>query len=122
MAFEYFRLTHATAIMGGKGATQAGWQPPADVYEDCRGWLIKFELAGVRPADIQLEVQGRRLTVRGVRHDWNLAADRHFHRLEISYDRFERSIELPCNLDSHHVATEYRDGMLLVRLTCDENP
>jgi HSP20 family protein len=36
--------------------------------------------------------------------------------LEIAYSRFEREIELPAELDPAHVSTEYRDGMLLIRL------
>jgi len=39
--------------------------------------------------------------------------------MEISYNRFERSLELPCELDQMAVDTEYRDGMLIVRLTCE---
>ncbi len=40
--------------------------------------------------------------------------------MEISYNRFERTLELPCEMDTMTVATQYRDGMLLVRLTCKE--
>jgi HSP20 family protein len=36
--------------------------------------------------------------------------------MEIAYSRFERSVELPCNLDRADITTEYRDGMLLVRI------
>jgi HSP20 family protein len=120
MNFDFIRFTHPAGKAADASLTQAGWQPPADVYEDSHGWLIKFELAGVRPQDIKLTIRGRRLTVRGARRDWNVEAGRHFHRLEISCDQFQRTLELPCELDAYRIATEYRDGMLLVRLTCEE--
>ena len=40
--------------------------------------------------------------------------------MEIAYNQFERALELPCELSEMDVATEYRDGMLIVRLTCRE--
>jgi HSP20 family molecular chaperone IbpA len=36
--------------------------------------------------------------------------------LEIAYSRFERSLDLPCNLQRAAIATDYRDGMLLVHV------
>ena len=101
MNFEYFRLTHSAAVAPDEPPAQSGWQPSADVYENRRGWLVKFDLAGVRLADVELSVRGRRLTIRGIRRDWSIEEGRHFHRLEISYDRFQRTIELPCNVDAH---------------------
>ena len=47
----------------------ADWHPATDVYRTRDGWLIKFELAGVQPEDIDLTVQGRMLRVRGTRRD-----------------------------------------------------
>src|SRR5690606_2694753 len=92
------------------------WQPAADIYRAERNWLIKFDLAGVRPQDIELTLAGRRLTVRGVRRDWCFEEGQQYYALEISYNRFERSVELPCELERLQLSTEYRDGMLLVRL------
>ena len=34
--------------------------------------------------------------------------------MEISYNRFRRSIELPIDLTQADIRSEYRDGMLLV--------
>jgi HSP20 family molecular chaperone IbpA len=36
--------------------------------------------------------------------------------MEIAYSRFERVIDLPADLDQACIATEYRDGMLLIRI------
>lgn len=92
------------------------WQPAADVYRTRNGWLVKFDLAGVRPHEIEVAASGRRLTVRGLRRDFTLEEGCHYHSLEISYNRFERTLELPCQVDAAHITTDYRDGMLLVQL------
>ncbi len=95
------------------------WTPLVDVYRTRAGWLIKCDLAGVAPEDVTLAVQGPRLTVRGIRRDCCLEEGCSHYVLEISYSHFERTVELPENLDSARVATEFRQGMLLVRIQTD---
>ena len=93
----------------------APWRPPADVYRTSQGWLIKFELAGVRPEEIRLVAGGRKLTVSGVRRDVRVEEGQCSYSMEISYNRFERTLEL---LARRVVSpgTDYRDGMLMVWL------
>jgi HSP20 family protein len=117
MTRDFGPLAHAFCLAGGRSAP---WQPPADVYRTSEGWLIKFELAGVRPDDIRLTARGCRLTLTGQRRDVRLEQTQHSHSLEISYNRFERTIELPCELDTLQIATDYCDGMLVVRLALRE--
>jgi HSP20 family molecular chaperone IbpA len=40
----------------------------------------------------------------------------HYSR-EITYSRFERSLDLPCDLGQAELSAECREGMLLVRVT-----
>jgi HSP20 family protein len=96
-----------------------GWSPPADIYRIAHGWLVKVDLAGVRSDEIDLHVAGRCLTIRGARRDWSISECQHSYSMEISYSRFERSIDLPVELDGAAISTEFRDGMLLVRLVTE---
>ncbi len=93
------------------------WRPPADVYRTADGWLIKIELAGVVAEDLQLVVQGRRLTVSGQRRDLRLEIGCHCQSLEISYDRFERTFEFPTDLPPGEPQARFENGMLWVRVT-----
>ena len=95
---------------------QGAWRPSADVYRDMKGWLVKFDLAGIRSEDIQLNVIGRHLTIEGIRRDWSIKTGQKSYSMEIDYNRFERSVELPANVENAQITTEYQDGMLLVRL------
>jgi len=96
---------------------QTCWRPSADVYRFPRGWLLKFDLAGVRMEDVKVEVHGCRISVSGVRRDWLIEEGASHYSMEISYNRFERTIELPCHLKSPRVALEGRNGLLIIRLT-----
>jgi HSP20 family protein len=95
------------------------WQPSADIYQTSSGWLVKFDLAGVRPDEIEVRLESRGLTVSGVRRDWSIAESQHSYSMEISYNRFQRTVKLPCEVVHARTSTEYRDGMLLVRLECE---
>lgn len=96
-----------------------GWQPALDVYQLRDGWLLKADLAGVRPQEIAVTLEGRVVTIAGLRRDLAIEEGCAHYRMEIAYSRFERSIELPCDPGPADLETDYRDGMLLVRLRCE---
>jgi HSP20 family protein len=93
------------------------WQPAVDIYKTVTGWVLKFDLAGVRMEDVHVQVSRRTVTVSGVRRDWMLedSGCRHYS-MEISYSRFQRMIELPDDIQSARMAVDYRDGILTVRI------
>jgi len=101
-------------------ARQAVWHPAADVYRTQDGWLIKFDLAGVRPEDLHLSVSGPHLTVKGMRRDWTVSQECRCYQMEISYSQFERQITLPVDLDNAEVQAEHHHGMLVVRIHQDQ--
>src|SRR5450432_3161954 len=86
------------------------WQPSADVYRTRDGWLLKFDLAGVRAEDVTVTVSGRRVSVSGVRRDSVIEEGCSYYSMEISYNRFERVIEMPCDLGEAQVSLQVRDG------------
>ena len=92
------------------------WKPHADVYRASWGWLVKFDLAGIRREDVSLKIDGRYLTVRGTRRDSVCEQGCYHYHLEINYSQFERTLEFPSDLDHTSTLTEMRDGMLLVRI------
>jgi HSP20 family protein len=92
------------------------WRPSADIYRTRTGWLLKFDLAGVRLEDVTVEVTGSQVTVRGRRRDWIVEQGTSHYSMEISYSRFERAIELPGDLEGARIRLEAREGILLVRV------
>ena len=92
------------------------WEPSADIYRTRDGWLLKFDLAGVQLRDVTVSVRGRRVSVSGFRRDSSVEEGCSYYSMEISYNRFERSIEMPSDLENARVTLEAQDGLLLVRV------
>lgn len=96
------------------------WRPAADVYRTSDGWIVKLDLAGVSPDDLEIEIKGSYLVVRGCRSDTFYGEGISYHQLEITYSRFERTIHFPCPIEGTHLARDYRDGLLILHLKGEE--
>src|SRR5262249_14019436 len=116
MAHDLIRFMQSLFPPAFETVREAIWRPSTDVYRTRTGWLMKFDLAGVRPEDFELRITGSRMTVRGMRRDWCREEGCRYYLMEISYSHFERSIELPCNLERARIETELRHGLLVVRI------
>ena len=97
------------------------WKPAVDVYRTGYGWMLKFDLAGVQVEDVRVEVQGRRVLVSGIRRDSIVEEGCSYYVMEISYDRFQRTVEMPSSLDNARKIVEARDGILMVRVITEGN-
>jgi HSP20 family protein len=118
MSRDLIRLMQSLFPSTGMGQ-ETVWQPAVDVYRTPRGWLLKYDLAGVRPEDVTLKVHGNRVTIQGVRRDLMTEEGCSHYRMEITYNHFERTLELPSTIEPASIATDYRNGMLLVHLTTE---
>ena len=99
----------------------APWEPSADIYRTKDGWVVKFDLAGVQIADVMVQLRGRRLTVSGVRRDSFQEEGSTYYSMEISYNRFERSLMMPANLENARMTIRASEGLLLVRMVTEGN-
>jgi HSP20 family protein len=90
------------------------WQPPADVYEAEDNLIVRVEIAGMREEDFAIELNGRILSIRGVRQDF--PGRRAYHQMEIRFGEFSVELELPCNVDAGQVQAVYERGFLRVQL------
>ena len=120
MTEERVRSLSRMFIEAANAIREAEWRPCADVYATDNGWVVKFDLAGVRAEDVHLGVRDNRLFVEGARRDWFAGQQAVCHSMEIAYCRFRREVELPCSLDGAEIAWEFREGMLLVKLSLPE--
>ena len=109
-------LRFGYVLRGQAHTSSATWRPLADVYKCDEGWIVKLELAGVLPEDIQIFANARKLTVSGLRRDTVTEQGSSHYLMEISYNRFERTIELPVEFEAKHLFVDYRNGILLVRI------
>ena len=103
------------------GHRQSSWQPAADIYRTRAGWLVKLDVAGVRLEDIQTEITGSELRIQGCRSDFQAVEGCRHYSMEISYNRFERLIPLPCDLKGAEVRVDCCNGILLIELITEGN-
>jgi HSP20 family protein len=96
------------------------WLPPVDIYQASWGWILKFELAGVRMEDLNVHVSKRAVTVSGIRRDYMVETGCSHYSMEITYSRFQRSVEMPDDLTNAKMRLDYRDGILFVRIRTRE--
>lgn len=110
-----------TVFMFAPPGQDQEWQPSVDVYQTSWGWILKFELAGVRMEDLNVHVSKRAVTVSGIRRDYMVESGCNHYSMEITYSRFRRSVQTPDDLTGAKVRLDYRDGILFVRIrTRDE--
>ncbi len=106
-------------LMRGERAPEMVWSPAADVYRTSYGWLVKVELAGVNPADVEILLEGADLHIRGVRRDMDLAECLECYQMELVYSRFERVVSFPRIVNPRRIETDYLNGLLIIRLVCE---
>ena len=110
---RYFRVVHGAREKRPSGSL---WCPAADVYRTDNGWIVKVDLAGIRPADIEIAIDGPMLRISGARRDATCGEGISHYQLEITYSRFEKIIQFPRSIEHASIDRDYRDGLLILRL------
>ncbi len=118
-SFErYFR-----SIQGSRETRPSGrlWCPAADVYRTRTGWIVKVDLAGIEPGDIEITLDDRVLRISGSRRDSICGEGISHYQLEITYSRFEKMIQFPRSIEHATVERAYQHGLLILRLHEEDN-
>jgi HSP20 family protein len=92
-----------------------GFIPSLDVFEEKDGFVVKAELPGLTEKEVEIELDGRLLTIRGEKKWEEEKKERDYHRIERRYGAFHRQITLPESIDTSRPAAEMRNGVLSIR-------
>jgi HSP20 family protein len=96
------------------------WSPAVDVAETQTELVLRAEIPGIKPEDVDIELTGDTLTLRGERKFENEERKDNFVRVERSYGRFQRSFTLAVPVNADAVKATYKDGVLEVHLPKSE--
>ncbi len=99
----------------------AAFSPSMDVSETAKQIVIKADLPGLDESQINLEINGDLLTLSGERSDEKTEETEDRRIVERSYGRFERSVRLPFVPGDKDVTTEFRNGVLAVKVKKPKN-
>ncbi len=96
--------------------SEPAWQPPADLVVSETAARVLLELAGVPRETVRVTLRGRMLEVSGTRLPPQEPIGTHYHRAEIYFGDFRRTIELPWEADESAVEARYKNGMIEIYL------
>jgi len=115
------RLERAYQSVFGKGPGSPSFgarymEPPVDVYQTDTEVIVLMEIAGIHEEEIELEVDGRSMVVRGVRKAAPGRKDRVYSQMEIVNGAFQRELFLPTEVNPEQADAVYKNGLLEIVL------
>lgn len=91
-------------------------QLTVDVYRDGDTIVVQSTVAGVSPEDLEINITGESVTIRGRREKTEKVEDKDYFYQECFWGQFSRSIILPYEIDPERSTAAVKSGVLTVRL------
>lgn len=85
-----------------------------DIKETDHAYVISAEMPGVKPGDVDVNLDGRLLTVKGERKSEKREKQDKYHRVERCHSSFTRTFTLPETADATSIDAAMADGVLTV--------
>lgn len=96
---------------------RTGWALlPVDIQETDRELVVSLEAPGLEKEDIQIEVHGDQLLVKGEKHYQHSGERGHYHIHECAYGLFQRLVPLPTAVEEDGTSASYKRGVLTITL------
>jgi HSP20 family protein len=92
------------------------WTPSLDVSETKEKVVMKAEVPGLDPKEIDIALSDGVLTLKGEKKREREEKDENYHLVERSYGSFSRSVRLPAEVQEDKVKASYKDGVLTITL------
>jgi HSP20 family protein len=93
-----------------------GFGPRIDLAESENEITMRAELPGVDPNDVNVEVMGNTLTIRGEKKQQKEEKRENYHYVERQYGTFNRRVELPSSVDPNRVNAAFKNGLLTITM------
>jgi HSP20 family protein len=90
--------------------------PALDVYEEKDQVVVKAELPGLSKDDIEVNLSGSTLTIKGEKKKEEEIEEKDYYRCERSYGSFARSLELPSEVKADQISASFKNGVLEIRM------
>ena len=98
------------------------WAPAVDIKEEDKRFVIKADIPGVDPEDIEVEMENGVLSISGNRHAEHEEEKEGYKRIERSYGSFVRRFSLPESADPESVKAKCKNGALEITVVKRETP
>ncbi len=94
--------------------------PAVDVEETDNEFIVRAELPGMDKKDIKISVSEDTLTISGERKREKEEKSKTYHRIEMAYGKFTRTIEFPCEVEPSNAKAVYKNGILTITVPKSE--
>jgi HSP20 family protein len=91
------------------------WAPRMDVYEK-DVIVLKAEMPGLKKEDVQVEIDGDELVIRGESKAESEVKEEDYYRSERNFGSFYRRMPLPAGVTAEQIQANLKDGVLEVRV------
>ena len=98
------------------GGEVTEWAPAVDVLQRDGDLVVRAELPGVRPEDVDITLQNRVLTISGQRREEQEEQRGGYHVRERRHGSFSRSMTVPEGVNEDSIRARYENGVLEVSI------
>ena len=114
---------HFDRMRGELGDGREGaWIPAIDVVREDDHLVLRADLPGIKPEEVNIEVEDDILTVSGEHRESNEEKDKNYVRRERRYGSFHRSMALPTGVDPKKIKAKTHDGVVEVTIPLPKEP
>ena len=114
--WSYVDLINRDTALAARGPTNTQWRPAVDILEDKGQFLLRADVPGVDPGEIDVSMDAGVLTISGVRHDEQRDEATDAQRVERASGRFQRRFTLPDTANADGITAKTSNGILEVAI------
>ena len=96
------------------------WAPSLDLVREEGNLILRVDLPGIKPEEVEIKVEDGILTVSGEHTEAEEEKQKHYMRRERRYGSFSRSMGLPDGVDPRRIEAASKDGVLEVTIPVPE--
>ena len=96
--------------------SEATWMPALELVDAGDNFVLKAQLPGIDPKDIDVQVTPEAISISGERRYENTEEKPGYVRSEFRYGKFHRVLPLPAHIQNDSVQADYKDGILTLTL------
>ena len=105
---------------GDSTIATSAWVPAVDIKEEAQQFLIKADIPGVDPKNIEITMDNGVLTIKGERQAESQQESKNYKHVERVYGTFYRRFTLPDTAASDQITATGKDGVLQITIPKQE--
>lgn len=92
------------------------WSPSIDIEETDKAFVVKADVPGVEPKDLDVSVKDNVLVLRGEKKEEKEKKEKNFHRVERFSGSFFRAIPMPAETDMEKISATSAKGVVTITI------